>query len=78
MRQKVKERTRDSAAKDECHHYWEIEIANGPKSRGVCRYCGKTRNFLNTFPDFNPLKRNSSPLSLPELHEVEMDEESKS
>ena len=46
MRQKVrvKEKAREyeHMAKDKCYHYWIIEIANGPKSRGVCKYCGET------------------------------------
>lgn len=78
MRQKVKERIQNSVAQDRCNHYWIIEIANGPKSRGVCKYCGETRDFLNTMPDFNPMKRNKSPLDLPEMPGVELDEDSKS
>ena len=30
-----------------CHHYWLIEIAKGPKSRGRCKYCGVKREFTN-------------------------------
>jgi hypothetical protein len=30
-----------------CHHYWQIEIAKGPKSRGRCKYCGVKREFIN-------------------------------
>jgi len=78
MKQKVKERTEKPAAEDGCHHFWDIEVANGSKSRGVCKYCGEKRDFLNAFPVFNPLKRNSNPLSLPELPVVEIDKDSKS
>ena len=78
MRQKVKEKASEYVAKDQCHHYWIIEIANGSKSRGVCQYCGETRDFLNTMPDFTVVKRNTHPLDLPELQEVELDEGSKS
>ena len=64
MRYKVKERTEDKncVAEDQCHHYWVIEVANGPRSRGVCKYCGEARYFLNMLPDFNALKRKSKPL----------------
>ena len=41
-------------------------------------YCGETRDFLNAMPDFNPMKRNKNPLDLPEMSEVELDEDSKS
>jgi len=78
MKQKVKERIEEKPAEEQCHHYWVIEVANGPGSRGQCKYCGATREFLNSFPDFNPLKRSSNPLSLPELPGVEVGKGSKS
>lgn len=78
MKQKVKERIEEKPAEEQCHHYWVIEVANGPESRGQCKYCGARKEFLNSFPDFNPLKRSSNPLSLPELPGVEVDEDSKS
>jgi hypothetical protein len=57
-----------------------IEVANGPKSRGECKYCGAVKEFYNAFPDFNPMKRGShnNPLTFPELPEVEVDEDSQS
>lgn len=78
MKQRVKERDVEKPVADQCHHYWVIEVANGPKSRGQCKYCGTTRDFLNSFPDFNPLKKSGNPLTLPELPGVEVDEDSKS
>jgi len=78
MRHKIKERTQDYVAENQCHHYWVIEVANGPKSRGVCRFCGETRDFFNSVPDFSVLKRHGSPLDLPEMPAVEMGEDSKS
>jgi len=78
MKQKVKERIEEKPAKEQCHHYWVIEVANGPESRGQCKYCGATKEFMNSFPVFNPLKRSSNPLSLPGLPVVEVDEDSKS
>jgi len=83
MKQKVKEKIEEETVKDltvgeQCHHYWVIEVADGPESRGHCKYCGVTREFMNSFPDFNPLKRSGNPLSLPELPGVEVDKGSKS
>ncbi len=75
---KVKEKTTDYVANDQCHHYWIIEVANGPKSRGVCKYCGETRDFFNSITAFNDLKRNTRPLDLPKLSGVEMNKDSKS
>ena len=34
-----------------CHHYWIIEIPEGPTSRGICKFCGKEREFDNMGPD---------------------------
>ena len=31
-----------------CVHYWIIEPPDGPYSKGVCKFCGKTRRFSNT------------------------------
>jgi hypothetical protein len=78
MKQKVKERIEEKPAQEQCHHYWVIEVANGPRSRGHCKYCGETREFLNAFPDFNQLRRSGNPLELPRLPDVEIDKESKS
>jgi hypothetical protein len=61
-----------------CHHFWVIEVANGPRSVGKCKVCGKTKEFFNAFPDFNPMRRKGSPLDLPKLPEVEMDKDSES
>jgi hypothetical protein len=78
MRHRVKEETEDKAAEDQCHHYWIIEIANGPKSRGVCKYCGETREFFNAMPDFNVLKRKPNPLDLPRMPKIKLDKDSES
>ena len=80
MRQKTKEKTQENTKKEEqrCHHFWVIDIANGPKSLGVCKYCGEKKEFLNAFPVFNPLRKNANPLALPRLQEVEVDKDSSS
>lgn len=79
--QKVKEKVEDKAeAKPEapaCHHYWVIEVANGPRSQGKCKIC-ETKEFYNAFPDINPIQRKANPLDLPKLPEVEIDKESES
>ena len=31
-----------------CRHYWIIEPAKGPVSKGECRYCRETREFQNS------------------------------
>jgi hypothetical protein len=34
-----------------CSHYWFIEKATGPTSRGECKYCGTRKDFSNFIPD---------------------------
>lgn len=38
-----------------CRHHWMIQVADGPVSVGVCRFCLETREFKNYidawFPD---------------------------
>ncbi len=31
-----------------CRHYWDIESANGATATGVCKRCGKVRQFYTT------------------------------
>ena len=83
MKQKVKERNEkrekeENLSENSCQHFWDIEAANGPSSQGICKFCGKTKEFLNSFPDFNPMKRKNNPLDLPKMPDVEIDEDSKS
>ena len=68
MKQKTKEREEEGKkvleedlTEDACPHFWDIESANGPSSKGVCRNCGETKEFLNAFPAFNPLKKKGNP-----------------
>lgn len=53
MRSKVKVETTpaDTAVQDTCHHYWILEKANGPTSRGVCKFCGAVKEFDNRTSD---------------------------
>lgn len=45
-----KERAR-AGEKRFCEHHWEIELANGPMSLGVCRVCGEKKEFHNYLSD---------------------------
>ncbi len=75
MKEKIKIKVEDKPKEELCHHYWVIEVANGPKSLGKCKNCGETREFFNAFPDFNPMRRKGNPMDLPKLPEVEIDKE---
>jgi len=63
---------------NKCHHFWVIDVANGPSSLGKCKICGEKREFLNAFPTFNPLRKSSNPLALPRMQELKLDKNSKS
>ena len=75
----VEDRPEEHVAEDECSHYWIIEAANGPRSSGVCKFCGVKKEFLNSIPQYsNVAKRHTNPLELPEMPDVEFDEEQNS
>ena len=80
MKNTVKERIEEQKQeeKEQCHHFWAIEVANGPTSIGTCKYCGEQKEFMNAFPTVNPLRRSSNPMTLPEIPDVEVDEDSQS
>lgn len=81
MKDKVKTKVEEKEAQAQqpaCGHYWVIDAANGPTSIGICKFCGEKKEFYNAFPDFNPLRRSHNPMTLPELKDVKVDEESKS
>ncbi|MDG6912578.1 MAG: hypothetical protein JRN35_05795 [Nitrososphaerota archaeon] len=33
-----------------CSHHWIIEPPDGATSMGVCKFCGKAREFFNILP----------------------------
>jgi len=68
MKAKIKETETKKPEKQPCHHFWVIEVANGPSSMG--------KEFLNSFPTYNPLKKNSNPLNLPKMQKVDIEKES--
>ncbi len=60
----------------ECHHHWIIEVANGPISKGVCRFCGAEREFYNSLPDFSFYRREKQDGGLAGRLDDKLDEES--
>lgn len=80
MTQKTKERKENKTPEvqssgDDCSHFWDIEAANGPQSRGVCKICGKSRIFYNAFPNFNPLRKKGNSLEIKGLHDAGADKD---
>mgnify|MGYP005816646161 CR=1 FL=1 len=46
---------RTTMVKEICAHHWMIEAANGKKSSGICKHCGTSKEFFNSYdiPDIN-------------------------
>jgi hypothetical protein len=88
MMRKLKDKplTQEVVEDNGCQHYWMIEAANGPSSMGTCSRCGESREFMNSMPSLNPLRRgpaakpaaNPNPFELPEMEGVELEADSKS
>ena len=73
MRPRAKGVAEEKREADQCLHFWVIEIANGPKSHGECKYCGKIRDFYNSITDLTDSKRKTNPLNLPKMSRVKLD-----
>ncbi|HUU63419.1 MAG TPA: hypothetical protein VMX96_05820 [Dehalococcoidia bacterium] len=41
----------EPASKGNCCHYWIIEPADGPTSKGMCQFCGAEKEFANCGPE---------------------------
>lgn len=74
MEYKLKEAPKKPATENECRHYWVIEDAYGPTSRGVCKFCGVEREFYNSWPNSSFVGRDTHVLELPDLLDVELEE----
>ena len=75
MRQRLKEKAIKPASGNGCKHYWIIEGAKGPTSRGVCKYCGEEREFQNSWQEMSYSERSARVFELPNLVEIEPVEE---
>ena len=64
-----------SAVTTACRHYWNIESADGPMSRGVCKVCGEEKEFLNSWSDASYKGKDPRVLDLPNMLEDEEEEE---
>jgi len=63
----------ETAVKDRCHHYWVLEQASGPTSRGVCKLCGTEREFDNRSADIWVEGDISMYFDLPRIPDIELD-----
>ena len=65
MSYKVKERPEKTETRSECCHYWVIEMADGPISRGVCKFCGEEKWFMNYFWGSSDTKQSKGTFVIP-------------
>ena len=56
-----------------CQHYWVIEAASGPISRGVCKVCGEEREFQNSWLNSSYMGKDAQVFGLPNMLEDEED-----
>jgi len=75
MSYKAKEASGTPVKDKECIHYWVIESATGPISRGVCKFCGAQKEFYNSWPEFTYMSRDTRVVELPESLDIEPDSE---
>lgn len=75
MRNSSDLKEKKSAAATGCRHYWHIEAASGPKSRGVCKICGEEREFLNSWSSSDHAGKDARVFDLPDMLEDEDKEE---
>lgn len=64
--------------KAQCHHFWTIDSAGGPTSKGRCKRCGMAKDFFNSFPEETAPAPKASVLGLPEIAELEVEPQSNS
>lgn len=58
-----------------CQHYWIIEPAVGPTSKGVCKRCGSVKIFLNIVEDSQPRETVNKIFTSEELEEKDEEDE---
>ena len=75
MRNRSDVKEKKSAVATTCRHYWNIEAADGPTSRGVCKVCGEEKEFLNSWSDANYKGKVPRVFDLPNMLEDEEEEE---
>ena len=75
MRNRSNLKEKESAEIKACRHYWNIEAASGPTSRGVCKICGEEREFLNSWSDANYKGKDARVFDLPNMLDTEEEKE---
>ena len=74
MRNRSSVSEKPAAVKVACRHYWVIESASGPTSKGVCKFCGEIREFQNSWIGSNYMGKDARVLNLPNMLDEEEEE----
>jgi len=64
-RDRTRENEKEPTVNQGCGHYWVIEAAHGPTSRGVCKFCGAVKEFRNSWFDLMRSKRTEADIPKP-------------
>jgi len=75
MRNRNNMKEKPPAVTTTCRHYWVIEAADGPTSRGVCKFCGEARVFNNSWTNSGYGGKDARVFDLPNLLDIEEEEE---
>ncbi len=51
MRNRKADDGKEQSTSPECRHYWVIENAVGPVSKGICKFCSAQKEFSNYISD---------------------------
>lgn len=73
MANKIENSHEEHETKTHCSHYWIIEPAKGPTSKGVCKHCGAEKEFQNSWSDSFWEGDISTLFELPGLPDIEPD-----
>lgn len=76
MRNRSNLKVNEPAETKACRHYWHIEEADGPVSRGICRICGEEKEFQNSWVSSSYMGKDARVFDLPNMLESEDEEES--
>ena len=75
MRNRNNMKEQKSAVTTTCRHYWVIEAASGPTSRGVCKICGEKRVFHNSWTNSSYGGKDARIFDLPNMLDSEEEEQ---
>ena len=74
MRNRSNLKVDEPAETEVCRHYWHIEEADGPVSRGICRICGEEKEFQNSWIASSYMGKDARVFDLPNMLDAKEEE----